>query len=72
MRRGLTQAALAELADQDLTYVQRVERGITNLSVAVIVALADALDTSPASLFRASRELARPTGRPKKNKARRK
>ena len=70
IKRGLTQAVLAELADQDLSYLQRIERGVTNVSVAVIVALADALETPPASLFRATRELARPTGRPIKRKTR--
>ena len=43
LRRGLTQEALAERAGLDLSYEQRVERGATNLSMSVLVALARAL-----------------------------
>ena len=50
--RGLTQEALAERAGQDLSYLQRVERGATNLSIGVLVAIANALDTHPARLLR--------------------
>ena len=51
-RRGLTQEALAQRADQDLAYVQRVERAATNLSVRVLFALARALGVSPGQLLR--------------------
>ena len=52
VRAGLTQERLAEKAELDLRFLQRVERGKTNLSVAVIVALADALGVAAGSLFR--------------------
>jgi transcriptional regulator with XRE-family HTH domain len=51
-RAGLTQEKLAEAAEVDLRFLQRVERGRTNLSVAVLVALADALGVAPGSLLR--------------------
>jgi transcriptional regulator with XRE-family HTH domain len=51
-RTGLTQEKLAEDAELDLRYVQRVERGCTSPSAAVLVALADALGVTPGSLFK--------------------
>jgi len=65
LRRGLTQAELAEAAEQDLSYLQRIERGATNMTVAVLVALADALQTTPGSLFKTATPVDRGTGRPK-------
>lgn len=55
LRHELTQEALAEAADIDLRFLQRVERGQTNVSVAVLVALAEVLGVAPASLFRAAK-----------------
>lgn len=52
LRNGWTQEKLAEAADLDLRFLQRVERGKTNLSVVVVVALADALGVTPGSLFK--------------------
>jgi transcriptional regulator with XRE-family HTH domain len=67
LRRGLTQEALAEIADLDLRFIQRIERGSTNLSVSVLISLADALALNPTQLFRAAKlEAARP-GRPRKS-----
>ena len=64
VRLGMTQEGLAEKADVDLRFLQRVERGRTNLSVAVVVAIARALDVLPGSLFRKT-NLTEPTrGRP--------
>ncbi len=51
-RVGMTQERLAEAADLDLRFLQRVERGRTNLSVLTLTALAAALDVPPSSLFR--------------------
>jgi transcriptional regulator with XRE-family HTH domain len=65
-RHGLTQERLAELADLDLRFVQRVERGQTNLSVAVLVALAEVLETTPAALFKKAALPAARVGRPPK------
>lgn len=64
--RGLTQEALAERAGQDLSYLQRVERGATNLSIGVLLALAHALDTHPARLLRHASLPAVKRGRPPK------
>ena len=65
-RLGLTQEALAEAADLDLSFVQRVERGETNVSVAVLVRIAGVLGLRPALLFRAARIPEIKRGRPKK------
>lgn len=64
MRAGLTQEKLAEAADIDLRFLQRIERGRTNLSVAILVALADALGVAPGSLLRRSALPAPRRGRP--------
>jgi transcriptional regulator with XRE-family HTH domain len=65
-QHGLTQEALAEAADLDLTYVQRVERAAVNLSLRVLVSLANALQTTPDLLLApAVLEPAR-RGRPRK------
>ena len=71
VRAGLTQEKLAELADLDLRFLQRVERGKTNLSVAVVVALADALGVSPGSLFKRATLPEVRRGRPPKKRPRR-
>jgi len=52
LKKGLTQEALAEVAELDLRFLQRVERGQTNVGVAVVVALADALGVAPGVLFK--------------------
>lgn len=49
--RRMTQEQLAELAGVDLTFLQRVEAAKANLSVGVLVAIADALDVHPRMLF---------------------
>jgi transcriptional regulator with XRE-family HTH domain len=67
IRRGLTQEALAEIADLDLRFIQRIERGSTNLSMAVLVALADALDVPPPALLREAKMSPSRPGRPRKN-----
>jgi len=67
---GLTQARLAEASDLDLRFVQRVERGQTNLSVAVLVALAAALESAPASFFKPAVLPAAKVGRPPHRPAR--
>jgi transcriptional regulator with XRE-family HTH domain len=62
---GLTQQVLADRADLDLRFVQRVERGQTNLSVAVLVALAGVLETEPEALFAPARLSPARVGRPR-------
>ena len=65
-QRGLTQEALAERAGQDLSYLQRIERGSTNLSARVLLALAVALDVPPSFLVRKARLAPAKRGRPRK------
>ena len=62
--RGYTQEALAERAELDLRYLQRVERAKVNLSVAVLAQLADALDVAPGRLFRRAKLAPARRGRP--------
>jgi transcriptional regulator with XRE-family HTH domain len=68
LRRGLTQESLASRAEQDLSYVQRIERAATNLSVAVLYAIARALDVAPGVLLRTSTLRPSPRGRPPKKR----
>ena len=70
VRLGMTQEGLAEKADLDLRFLQRVERGRTNLSVAVVVALAHALEVAPGSLFRKAKLTEPSRGRPARRTAR--
>ncbi len=49
--RGLSQEALAELSGLDRTYVSGIERGIRNVALRNIEALAKALRVSLADLF---------------------
>lgn len=64
VQRGWTQARLAEHASLDLRYVQHVERGTTNLSVSVLVALSSALKVPPTALFRRAKLAPPRPGRP--------
>jgi len=65
LERRLTQKALAGAADLDLRFLQRVERGQTNLSVAVLVALAAVLRTPVPALFKPGRLAPARPGRPR-------
>lgn len=67
-RRGLTQEQLADKAEQDVSYLQRVERGAVNLSLRVLFGLARALEVTPASLLRRAKLAAVRRGRPKKDR----
>ena len=70
VRKGMTQAQLAEAADLDLRFVQRVEQGRTNLGVAVLVSLADALELEPQGLFKPATLQPSKGGRPRKRRSR--
>ena len=49
--RGLSQEELAELAGMHRTYVSSLERGLRNVGLDNILAIAAALDVSPSDLF---------------------
>jgi transcriptional regulator with XRE-family HTH domain len=50
--RGLSQEALAELCGLDRTYISGIERGLRNVALQNIEALAIALGVSLADLFK--------------------
>jgi transcriptional regulator with XRE-family HTH domain len=54
-RAGLSQEALADLADLDRTYVSGIERGKRNVSLQNICRLAAALKVEPAHLMKGLR-----------------
>lgn len=49
--RGLSQEDLAELCSLDRTYISGIERGLRNVALRNIEALAKALDVSISDLF---------------------
>ena len=69
LRRGLTQEALVERTDLDRRHLQRIERGEENLTIASLVGIANALNVTPAMLFRKAELLPARTGRPPKRKS---
>lgn len=56
-KRGHSQNSLAEACHLHRTYVGMVERGRYSPSLATIVALADALETTPDDLMRRMRKV---------------
>lgn len=67
LRRDLTQEALAEGAEIDIRFVQKIERGTVDVGVTVLVALAAALDVQPGVLLRVAAPVPEPKrGRPSK------
>lgn len=68
VRRGLTQAQLAEAASIEPQTVQVIERGVGNPTAAVLISIADALDVAPGTLFRPAALADRPVGRPQKRR----
>lgn len=70
LERGLTQEGLAEKADLDLRFVQRIERASTNLSMSVLLSLSRALDVAPTLLFQSAKLEPPQRGRPRVGAAR--
>jgi DNA-binding XRE family transcriptional regulator len=66
LKNGLTQEALAEHAGIEPRYLQDVEKGRTNLSLAVLVGLAEALEVDERELLRPARLAPSKAGRPKR------
>jgi transcriptional regulator with XRE-family HTH domain len=71
VRQGLSQEALAEAADISTGFLQRVERGKTNLGIVVLVRLADALGVEPGVLLRRAALPEVTRGRPRKARVKR-
>ncbi len=69
VQRGLTQEQLAERAFIDTTYLQRVERATANMSVDVLVSIAEVLDIVPTALFAEAKLQPARHGRPPKKKS---
>lgn len=51
LEKGLSQEALALLADLDRTYIPSIEKGERNVSITVIVKIANALKVKISILF---------------------
>jgi transcriptional regulator with XRE-family HTH domain len=66
IRQELTQEQLAEAAGLDPTFVQRIERGSTNVGVVALALLGDALEVWPAVLLKRAEPAVRRPGRPRK------
>lgn len=64
-KNGLTQTALAKATDIDIRYLQRVERGSTNLSMAVLVTLANTFKVEPTAFFKPAKVHPAKVGRPR-------
>jgi transcriptional regulator with XRE-family HTH domain len=69
-KRGFTQEHLAELTGLDLSYTQRVERGMINLTIGSLATFADALGVQPMALLRPGKPPQIKRGRPKAKRAR--
>lgn len=67
-RCGLTQEALAEAAELGPVHLRKVESGTENVTVATLVALADALEVKPGALLRKARLAEPKPGRPRKSR----
>jgi transcriptional regulator with XRE-family HTH domain len=71
-RRELTQEQLAEKAELDIRYLQKIEAASIHFNVGVLVILADALEVKPGILLRRA-ELPEPVrGRPPARNCRKK
>ena len=64
LRAQLTQEALAEIAEMDARFVQRVETGEIDLRIGTLVRLASALNVRPPVLLKSSSPIRRRAGRP--------
>ena len=51
LKLGLSQNHIAEFSGVNRTYVGKIERGKANLSINLLVAIAESIDVEPSSLF---------------------
>jgi transcriptional regulator with XRE-family HTH domain len=63
-KAGLTQEKLAEAAGIEPRYLQEVERATSNLTLAVLVGLAEAFEVSPGTLLKPATLVRSRPGRP--------
>ena len=63
-KRGFTQEGLADAASLDLRFIQRIERGTMNVSIATLMSLSNALGAPPAEFFRPATVNPARAGRP--------
>jgi len=54
--RNLTQQSIASLCDIDVRSVQRIEKGEQNITINLLLTLADVLEINPAELVQFSTE----------------
>lgn len=66
VQSGQTQEQLAEKANMDRRYLQRVERGTVNMTLSTLATLAEVLGTTPTALLRPAKVVPPKVGRPAK------
>lgn len=64
--QGLTQEALAARARVSPRYVQKIERGVVNLTLVTIAQWAQRMGVEPAELLRSPKSVALASGRPRR------
>jgi transcriptional regulator with XRE-family HTH domain len=64
LRQGLTQEQLAEASELTPRYIQQIERARVNPALTVFLAIADALEVTPATLLRPAKLPEARPGRP--------
>ena len=69
-RKGMTQEALAEAAEMDVRFLQRIEGGHLNLRFRSFIRLATALGVRPGALLRRTAVPAPKVGRPRLQRSR--
>jgi len=67
-KRGLTQDAVADAAGLGTAHYRRIEGGMENITLATLVAVADALQAPLGQLFRAAKLKKLKAGRPPEKK----
>jgi transcriptional regulator with XRE-family HTH domain len=69
LKHGWTQEVLAEKAGMEVRYVQEIERAKTNMTLAILVDLANALGVHPRVLLAEAEMKPAKPGRPPKKRA---
>jgi transcriptional regulator with XRE-family HTH domain len=69
LKHGWTQEVLAEKAGMEVRYVQEIERAKTNMTLAILVDLANALGVHPRAFLNEAEMKSSKPGRPPKKLA---